>query len=249
MFRTIIITLISFAFSINSLWAISESAADKAYRAKNYVEALRLYQAMEKKGTVSANVFYNIGNCYYRQNNYPKAILYYSRSLRLDPSDADTRFNLRLSSAKIGSSFSKQPEMFFISWTKDVVSSRSANQWGAYGTAALVVLLLSASIYFFSNKLRLKRICLGFAIVAMLAIVAFQAAAAYQNFCFNNKPKAVVMNQASINLDTTGGKASQLTVVPGVVVDILDQSPDGSLQVGLPDGRTGWTNASNLEKV
>ena len=73
--------------------AITEKA-DSAYAADNFTEALTLYQqAMEADGP-SAALWYNIGNTRYRLGETGQAILAYERSLRLDPTDRDTRANL-----------------------------------------------------------------------------------------------------------------------------------------------------------
>ena len=249
MHKYIIILLISFFLPFCNSRAVTESQADKAYKSRDYVEALRLYTEMEKKGMVSADILYNIGNCYYRQNNYPMAVLYYCRVIRIDPSNSDAQFNLKLCKARIGGDFNKQPEMFFISWTRNLVKSRSANQWGIYGIASFSFLLLSVLFYIFAKEIRYKRIFLGFSIVSLLVTIAFQSSALYQSLSYKNEVKAVVMNATSLNIDINNGKIKKVTLIPGIIVDILDESPDGTIQVSLPDGRIGWTKASDLEKV
>ena len=249
MHKYIIILLILFPLPFFCSRAETESPADKAYKAKDYVEALRLYTGMEKKGWISADILYNIGNCYYRQNNYPKAVLFYCRVIRIDPSNSDAQFNLELCKARIGGNFNKQPEMFFISWTRDLVKSRSANQWGIYGIASFSIFLLSALFYIFAKNIRYKRIFLGFSIVSLFTTIAFQSSALYQSLSYKNEVKAVVMNATSLNIDINNGKTNNVTLIPGIIVDILDESPDGTIQVALPDGRIGWTKATNLEKV
>lgn len=75
--------------------------ADSAYTADNFAEAETLYmQAMKVDGT-SSELFYNLGNTYYRQGNLGKAILYYNRALKLDPANGDARQNLEFVNSKI----------------------------------------------------------------------------------------------------------------------------------------------------
>lgn len=243
------IILLLFTLSLCSAMPASLSPADKAYLAKNYVEALRLYEGMEKKGMVSEQLFYNIGNCYYRQNNFPKAVLYFSRAVRLDPSDEDAQFNLKLSIAKVGGGVTKQPEMFFISWTRSLVKSQSANQWGTYAILVFCVLLLSVGLYIFAGKLVLRRVGLGIGVIALICTLALQTAAAYQNYTFENEIMAVVMKSTTLKTDLDNGKSGQHTLIPGVVVQIIDESPDGSVEVMMPDGTMGWTKGTNLERV
>lgn len=75
--------------------------ADSAYMRDDFAEATRLYlQIAETEGT-SSDLYYNLGNCYYRQKQPGKAILYYERALRLDPSNEDARANLEFVNTKI----------------------------------------------------------------------------------------------------------------------------------------------------
>ena len=70
------------------LGVVAESTIDRAHSAydrEHYQEALQLYlQEAQNTGT-SSNLFYNIGNAYYRMSDYTHAILYYERALRLNP--------------------------------------------------------------------------------------------------------------------------------------------------------------------
>ena len=51
--------------------------AQKHYQEGNTTKALELYQSMPHKGM---SVFYNMGNCYYMQKNFPQAVVYWSRA-------------------------------------------------------------------------------------------------------------------------------------------------------------------------
>ena len=59
--------------------------ANKLYSEKNYVEALDNYLQIMESGEVSANLYYNIGNCYYKLDSLNKAILFYEKSKKLNP--------------------------------------------------------------------------------------------------------------------------------------------------------------------
>lgn len=76
-------------------------SADSAYNKKQFSEALTLYRtALEKDGS-SSDLYYNIGNTYYRLNDLGHAVINYKRALMLDPSNADARTNLEYVKTKI----------------------------------------------------------------------------------------------------------------------------------------------------
>ena len=68
--------------------------ADSAYEREHYQEALQRYLYEVKNHGTSSDLFYNIGNTYYRMCDNTHAILYYERALQLDPSNSDARENL-----------------------------------------------------------------------------------------------------------------------------------------------------------
>ena len=70
------------------------SAANKAYSSELYNKALQTYLDIAKKDGVSSELYYNIGNTYYRLNDRANAVLYYERALLLNPSNGDARSNL-----------------------------------------------------------------------------------------------------------------------------------------------------------
>nr|MBN2276756.1 tetratricopeptide repeat protein [candidate division Zixibacteria bacterium] len=64
------------------------------YQAEQFDSALAIYQRLEKKNYSSAELFFNIGNCYFKKGDLGYAILYYLRAERLQPNDDDIQANL-----------------------------------------------------------------------------------------------------------------------------------------------------------
>jgi tetratricopeptide (TPR) repeat protein len=89
-----VISLISYLLPLTS-HAITKAEADSAYVHDEYQKAIDGYETLLKKG-VSAELYYNLGNAYYRTENITKAVLNYERALLLSPSDPDIRFNLQM---------------------------------------------------------------------------------------------------------------------------------------------------------
>ena len=70
--------------------------AEVAYTKEDYGKAIELYEGLLKTHGESAEIYYNLGNAYYKENKIAPAILNYERALLLDPGDGDIRFNLQL---------------------------------------------------------------------------------------------------------------------------------------------------------
>src|SRR5437868_15297641 len=70
--------------------------ANQEYAAGQFKEAVNDYEALVKNGEYSANVFYNLGNAYFRVQDFGKAILNYERALALDRNHPEAQANLRV---------------------------------------------------------------------------------------------------------------------------------------------------------
>ena len=73
--------------------------AEVAYTKEDYKTSIQLYEGLLKNNGESAEVYYNLGNAYYKDGQIAPAILNYERALLLAPGDKDIRFNLQLAKA------------------------------------------------------------------------------------------------------------------------------------------------------
>ena len=70
--------------------------ANEAYATGNFENAIKGYEALAQARQFSANLFYNLGNAYFRAGDFGAAILNYERALALDRHHAEADANLRI---------------------------------------------------------------------------------------------------------------------------------------------------------
>ena len=93
------ILIILLFFSSNILAQEATSLFEQAsvsYEQKDYAQSLIHYIKIEDLGLYSSDLYYNIGNCYYKLKQNAEAVLYYEKALKLNPADEDALFNLKL---------------------------------------------------------------------------------------------------------------------------------------------------------
>ena len=71
-------------------------AAETAYASEQYDRAVELYESVLKTYGDSYELYYNLGNSYYKTGKIAHAILNYERALLIKPGDNDIRFNLEM---------------------------------------------------------------------------------------------------------------------------------------------------------
>ena len=159
--------LILLFFGLNSIFS-NESIEQKSlidsfekanllYNNAQYVESLENYNEIIDSGYQSAEIFYNMGNCYYKINDIANAILFYERSILINPADEDVRNNLQMVRNSLIDDIDQVPESFFISKFNSVSSLYSYNTWGIFCIILSIVFLALFIVYYFSKSPIMKR--------------------------------------------------------------------------------------------
>ena len=116
----------SHTFSDTKLEDVTKAEGDSAYIKDDYATAIQIYESLLKNGE-SADVYYNLGNSYYKAGEIAKAVLNYERALLMKPGNSDIRANLEVARAKTIDKVEPVPEVFFVSWTKALINSMSVD--------------------------------------------------------------------------------------------------------------------------
>lgn len=125
-----------------SAGAVTKNNADTEYQKGNYQQAIRDYEEILNNYGVSAEVYYNLGNAYYRTDNITKAVLNYERAHLLSPGDEDISFNLQFARSKTIDKITPESEMFFVTWWKALVNFTSVDCWAKTGIIAIIMALV-----------------------------------------------------------------------------------------------------------
>ncbi|MDE7118367.1 MAG: tetratricopeptide repeat protein, partial [Bacteroidaceae bacterium] len=149
--------------------ATTKVEADALYEKEKYTEAAQAYEALLNTEGVTAEVYYNLGNCYYKLDQIPLAVLNYERAFLLNPGDADIRANLALARGKTIDKAVPPSEMFFVTWWRDMTHCMSLNGWMVLGVTAFVLMLAGLLLYMFMSQLTLRK-CGFYGAVAMLVL-------------------------------------------------------------------------------
>src|SRR5690554_1504829 len=125
---------------ISSLVALEDSeeanlavTAAEAYRSQDFKRSIELYEKLINESIslnrVSAQLYYNLGNAYFRDNQLGQVILNYERALLLDPGDSDIRHNLRFANNRKVDRITPAGDIFISNWFKAIRNLYSSNTW------------------------------------------------------------------------------------------------------------------------
>ena len=176
--------------------------ANEAYAQEDYIKAIELYEQTLKEQGVSSDLYYNLGNAYYKHNEFAKAILNYERALLLNPGNEDARFNLDMANTHIVDKIDPVGRFFLSVWIDSLRSFLSSNAWAVIGIVSFLLFLLGCYLYLFSKSVRAKK--MGF----FGGIILFLVSIAANSFAWNLNEKMENRNEAIVFAPTVPVKSS-----------------------------------------
>ena len=249
--RLILLAVISLTsyFSPLTSNAVTKAEADSAYVQERYQQAAKDYEALLKQG-VSADLYYNLGNCYYRMDQMTQAVLNYERALLLSPGDKDIRFNLQMARSKTIDKITPESEMFFVTWYRSLVNVMSVDGWARTALVALIVAIVLALFYLFSDRIWLRKIGFFGGIIALLLFLIGNLFAWQQKSNLTQRTGAIIIKSA-VNVKSTPSKnGTDLYILhEGTKVTVTDSSMREWRKIRVADGKEGWLEVSEIEVI
>lgn len=246
--RIYIISLLLLTVSV--VFGQTKAQADSAYINNDFAGAVEMYEAILSNEGEAADIYYNLGNSYYKMDNIAKAILNYERALVLNPGDGDIRFNLELAQSKAVDKVTPVSEMFFVTWIKSMTNLMSEKGWAKMGIATFILMLLSLTVYFFSKKILWKKIGFVGAVFLLLVCVATNVFASNQKEKAQNHGSAIIMAPSVTVKSTPNEGGTDLFILhEGRKVTIKDNTMKEWKEILLEDGNAGWVPASVIEAI
>lgn len=223
--------------------------ADSAYRMADYAEAIGLYEQVLAGGYTSAELYYNLGNAYYRDGQTGRAILNYKRALRLRPSMTDAKENLALAESKTADRIAELPQLFIVRWVNALTDHVAPAIWRtvlllltALLAVAVVLLLLGRSIGIRKGAL------IGIAATAVLWVIVLALCIGSSRH-FNAHSEAVVMDAAvTVKGSPEWQSVDKLILHEGTTVTILEELSSW-YKIRIADGTTGWCEQQSVERI
>lgn len=250
---TVVTLLLSLGASMNiqakdldSLW----TAGVQAYTDGKFSDASAAWTSIEESGQKSAKLYYNLGNAWFKQGNYPKAILNYERALRLDPSYSDARYNLEFTSNFVQDKIEPVPEFILKSVARKVCYVMGSNAWAVIFLVLLAAALVMGLLFLLGSSVGKRRASFYCGIVLLLLSAGALSFSIWQKSDSVKTDTAIVMSPvSSVKSSPSSGSSKDLFVIhEGTKVTILDEV--GSWKnIALADGRQGWITSNELEVI
>ena len=224
--------------------------ANNLYNDSKYEKSIEVYFEILDSGVHSSELYYNLGNSFYKLNDIPNSILFYEKSLKLNPTDKDIINNLKMVNNAIIDDITKIPVPFFDNQLNKISNNLSYSNWGLISLIISFLFLLLFIFYFFSKEPIVKRTSFTLLLV-LLFLIGITTKISLHAYEKNHLEKYAIIFSSKIEIKSEPNQRSEnlLILHMGTKVKIIDSFNDEWVKIKLVNGQEGWINNNEIKII
>ena len=237
--KTLIITLLVSisSYASNQLF----EKANKAYNNLDYTSAITLYDSILNIGLESSELYYNLGNCHYKSQDWANAIWHYEKSLKLEKNDKTIQ-NLELANLKIIDRIEEIPQLFYKKWWSSFISIFNTFSWQLI---SILIIWLALTIKILSQFTNYKKEHFLSILYSLALISVFATYSSYQRN-ITKKEAIIFTSSVVVNSAPTTNSTNLFSLHSGSKIEILDTIGEW-INIKIANGSSGWIKESGCK--
>lgn len=223
--------------------------ANELYAKGNYEAAIEKYQTILATNNISSDIYYNLGNCYYKTDNIPRAILNYEKALKLKPDNEDALFNLKMANKRTVDKVERLPELFIGNTWRTLITSKTVDNWAYYTIGLFFLSLLLFIAYLLMQQIAIKKISFYAGVLFFgLSLFTFLMAAQHNGIVQQASEAIIFKPSTTIQSEPNDNSEELFTLHEGTKVTLIEETNAWS-KIKLPNGNVGWIKSEEIEKI
>lgn len=220
------------------------------YQKGQYQQAVDVYESIIKEDKQhSAELYFNLGNAYYKLNKVAPSIYNYEKALVLKPHDPETLNNLKFAKKLTIDEIKEIPKVGFSKLIQNFTGIFDYNTWAKISVAIAFVFLLSFIGYYFSQLTLSKRLYfIGMFVLLVALLLSVSAGIAEKNHFDNDRPAIVFAELSEVRSEPQKAGTAIFLLHEGAKVYVTETVGQWK-KVELTDGTEGWIDASTIKEV
>ena len=219
------------------------------YQKGNYEEAITAYESILSGKKESAELYFNLANCYNKLNKVAPAIYNYEKALVLNPNDTEILNNLLFAHKMTIDEIKVVPKVGFAKLLRDFTGIFHYDTWAWITVSFSGLFLLFFIGYYFSQLTLSKRIFfIGMFVLVFLILLSTLAALFEKSHDTNERPAIVFSEIAQVKSEPKSSSSDVFVLHEGAKV-YLHESIENWVKIELTDGSEGWIESNNVKSV
>ena len=220
-------------------------SAKANYDNNDFTIAIEQYESIKIKGLTSPDLYYNLGNAYFRNGQLGYSILNFEKAIKANPAHENAKFNLELANTKLADKFEIIPQA---SISKILVGINNGISHNLISIISVIILLLGTGFFLYAKKeknrklIKYSRLLVLFG--ALITLIAWQQKSAVEKY------KAGITLSSAANIFSAPNPSSTLLfeIHEGTKLEILSKSGDW-LNVKAPNNEIGWVEVKSIGEI
>jgi tetratricopeptide (TPR) repeat protein len=219
------------------------------YKNGDYLKAIDSYKSIEEQGLQSDDLFFNLGNCYYKLNKVAPAIYYYEKTIKLNPENKKAITNLTFAKRMTIDVIDELPKTFLQKLSESIIQKFSFDTWAIIAVVASFLVAIFFLLYYFSFSSAKKLMYFNSSIISLvvLIITLFFSIENY-NQVLKNRTAIIFATKVEVKEAPSTSSDEVFELHEGTKVIVLDEL-DHWKKIKITDGKTGWIFADYLKEI
>lgn len=223
--------------------------ANALYQKGEYLQASSIYEGILKNGQESPEIYFNLGNCYYKLNKVAPAVYNLEKAKLLSPNDTEIQNNLAFAQKMAIDDIKEVPKVGFSKILQDFTARFHYDTWAWLAIVAAVLFLISFSGYYFSETAGKKRLFFSGMVLLLLFLLVSIGSGFYEQGRLENEKYAIVFaDSTSVKSEPNASAAQAFLLHAGAKVQILETIGD-YYKIQLADLKEGWMNKKAVQVI
>jgi tetratricopeptide (TPR) repeat protein len=215
----------------------------------NFEQSIKTYESVLDSGYEAPELYFNLGNAYFKSHKLTPAILNYERAILLAPHDDDIAYNLDLARSYVLDKIDLLPQLFLKDWHMKVVRLFHSDIWAYISIFFFILSLFLFSLYLFKQGYRIKRVAFWIGLLCLFISISSFIFSYHHKQLISNHNKAIIFTPAVTVKSSPDNSGTDLFVIHEGTKVTIEDTLGLWAEIRLEDGNKGWLFRSDIEKI
>ena len=224
--------------------------ANEKYNSLDFVGAIEKYNELLIGGFHSPELYFNLGNAYYKLDSLAQSIYYYEKGLKYFPNDSGLTQNLEYLNNLTIDDIESLPEDIVSKQFNYFLNYFSLNTWSIITIITTIISFVLFLLYFLSKSSKYKRtyftiFILSFALTSSLLFINLKIYNVQTTLEFGIVFEEVV----EVNFEPNDKSEVLFEIHEGTKVEVIENFDMDWLKIKLSNGQTGWIIKNQIKII